>query len=50
MKARRAYNVFTKERVKVSQKGKVVTLPEVNPVENDITLIAIEFDRNIRTR
>lgn len=50
MKARRAYNVFTKERVKVNQKGKMVTLPEVNPVENDITVIAIEFDRNIRTR
>jgi alpha-L-fucosidase len=47
MKAIKAYNVYTKEKVKTKQKGQEITLENINPVSGDITIIAVELNRNI---
>jgi alpha-L-fucosidase len=47
MKAIKAYNVYTKEKVKTKQKGQGITLENINPVSGDITIIAVELNRNI---
>ncbi len=50
MKVRKVYNVITKERVKVGQKGNVITLKGINPVEDDIIVYAVVLNKNIRTQ
>jgi alpha-L-fucosidase len=48
MKVKRSYNVHTGESISARQKGQIITLNNVNPVHNDITIIAVELNRNIR--
>ncbi len=48
MKVKRSYNVFTGEKVGFKQKGNSVTLRGVNPLRDDLTVIAVEINRNIR--
>lgn len=48
MKVVKAYNVLTKERIKTSQNGKNVTLKEVKPIPDDLTIIAVVLNKNIR--
>ena len=48
MKVKRAYNVYTKEKVGARQKGQTVTLSGINPVKDDLTVIAVELNKNVR--
>lgn len=48
MKVVKAYNVLTKEKVRTSQQGKTISLKGVAPVKNDLTVIAVELNKNIR--
>lgn len=48
MKVVKAYNILTKERIKTKQNGKNITLKEVKPVPNDLTIIAVVLNKNIR--
>lgn len=48
MKVTQAYNVLTKEKVKTSQKGKSITLKGLKPTMNDLTVIAVVLNKNIR--
>jgi len=48
MKAVKAYNVYSKEKVRVGQKGQAITLKGVNPIQDDLTIIAIVLNKNVR--
>lgn len=48
MKVKRAYNVYTKQKVNTSQKGQEITLKNIDPVQGDITVIAVELNKNVR--
>lgn len=48
MKSIKAYNVYTKKRIKTSQRNQVITLNNLNITPDDITIIAIEINQNIR--
>lgn len=48
MKAVKAYNVLTKEKIRTSQKGKDITLKGIRPVPDDLTVIAVVLNRNVR--
>ncbi len=48
MKVKRSYDVFTWKKIKFRQKGNAVTLNNVSPVKDDLTVIAVELDRNVR--
>lgn len=48
MKARKAYDVCTKQPVKIRQKGKAVTLSGLQLATDDLTVIAVELNRNVR--
>lgn len=48
MKAIKAYDVVTRQDVKISQKGKSVRLEGISPVADDLTVIAIVLDSNVR--
>lgn len=48
MKAVKAYNVYSKEKVNFGQKGQTITLKGINPIEDDLTVIAIVLNRNVR--
>ena len=48
MKAVKAYNVLTKEKIRTSQKGKDITLKGIRPVPGDLTVIAVVLNRNVR--
>jgi len=41
IKARQAYNVLTKAKVEFAQKGQTITLKNIHPIQNDITIIAL---------
>jgi alpha-L-fucosidase len=47
MKVVKAYNVYTKEKVKTGQKGKEITLKNIRPVRDDITVIAVALNKKI---
>lgn len=47
MKVVKAYNVSTGERLKVGQKGKVITLKGIRPMQDDITIVGVELNKNI---
>lgn len=47
MKVKRSYNVLTGESIKTNQRGQIITLNKINPVKNDLTVIAIELNKNI---
>ena len=48
MKVAKAYNVYTKEKVNTSQKGQAITLKGIKPVQGDLTVIAVELNKNVR--
>lgn len=48
MKVVKAYNVFTKEKVKTSQKGQEITLKGVCPLPGDLTVVAVELNQKVR--
>ena len=48
MKVTKAYNVYTKEKVNTSQKGQAITLKGIKPVQGDLTVIAVELNKNVR--
>lgn len=47
MKVKRSYNVYTGEKIGFKQKGRSVTLNGVCPVKDDLTVIAVELNRNV---
>ena len=48
MKGIKAYNVYTKEKVEITQNGQYITLKGIKPVQGDLTVIAIELNKNVR--
>lgn len=48
MKVVKAYNVYTKEKIQTSQKGKEITLRGINPKQGDMMILAIELSKKIR--
>ena len=48
MKVVKAYNVLTKEKIETIQNGKKVTLKEIKPIPDDLTIIAVVLNDNIR--
>jgi alpha-L-fucosidase len=48
MKVVGAYNVCTKDRIPVSQKGQQITLHKINPLKEDIMIIAVQLTKNVR--
>lgn len=48
MKVVKAYNILTKKKISTSQKGKNITLKGIKPVSNDLTVIAVVLNKNIR--
>lgn len=47
IKAKDAYVVGTNQKVKLKQKGNYITLSEISPEKDDITIIAIKFNKPI---
>ena len=43
-----SYNVYTGEKLKTSQKGQEITLKGIQPILGDITVIAVELNKNVR--
>jgi alpha-L-fucosidase len=43
-----AYDVVTKEKVKTSQKNQGITLKNIMPAKDEITIIAVKLNKNIR--
>jgi len=48
MKVVKAYNVFTKERIRTSQSGKNITLKGIKTIPNDLTVIAVVLNKDVR--
>lgn len=48
MKVRKAYNLVTGEKISVKQSGKNVKLSNINPVKDDITVIALELNTSFK--
>ena len=48
MKIKKAYNLYTGEKIKVSRKSGNIYLKNINAKKDDITVIAIELNRNVR--
>jgi alpha-L-fucosidase len=48
MKITKAYNVYTKEKANTSQKGQAITLKGIKPAQGDLTVIAVELNKNVR--
>ena len=48
MKIKKAYNLCTGEKIKVSRKSGNTYLKNINAEKDDITVIAIELNRNVR--
>ena len=48
MKAIKAYNVYTKEKISTTQKGQAITIRNIKPVQNDLTVIAVVLNKNVR--
>ena len=48
MKVVRAYDVMTKKKVRTKQRGKNITLSGISPAANDITVIAVVLNKNVR--
>ena len=48
MKAVRAYNVETGEKIKVTQKGKEITLHGILPEQGEVTVMAVVLNRKVR--
>lgn len=48
MKAVKAYDVLTGKKIGISQKGKQITLKEIETVPDDITVIAVTLNQKVR--
>lgn len=48
MKVLKAYNVYTKENIKTSRKDQNIILKGINPIQGDLTIIAVELNKNVR--
>jgi alpha-L-fucosidase len=48
MKVVKAYNVLTKEKIRISQSGRYITLKGLNPIPSDLTVIAVVLNKNVR--
>ena len=48
MKIKKAYNLYTGEKIKVSRKSGNIYLKNINAEKDAITVIAIELNRNVR--
>ena len=48
MKIIKAYDVYTGKKLKASQKGQTITLQGINPVKDDLTVVAVELNKNVR--
>lgn len=48
MKVKRAYDVYTGKKIGFRQKRQSVILSDVCPVKDDLTVIAVELDKNVR--
>ncbi len=48
MKALRAYDVLSGKHIKLTQEKQSVTLLNINPVPDDLTVVAVEMNKNIR--
>lgn len=48
MKVVTAYNVYTKEKIKVQQEKQIITLKGVKPLPSDISVIAVKLNKNVR--
>jgi alpha-L-fucosidase len=47
MTVKKSYNVLTGDKINTKQKGQTITLNKVKPILNDITIIAVELNKNI---
>lgn len=50
MKIKKAYNIYTGEKADVSKRNGNTYLKNIKPAKNDITIIAIELNKNIRNQ
>lgn len=48
MKALKAYNVYTQEKVNISQKGQHISLKKIAPEQNNLTVIAVVLNKKVR--
>lgn len=48
MKVVSAYNVYTKEKVSTAQRGQNITLKNIKPLQNDLTVIAVKLNKDVR--
>jgi alpha-L-fucosidase len=48
MKVIKAYNVYNKQKISTSQKGQDISIKGINPVQNDLTVIAVVLNKNVR--
>ena len=48
MKVLKAYNVYTKENINTSRKDQNIILNGINPIQGDLTIIAVELNKNVR--
>ena len=48
MKVLRAYNVLTKEKIRCRQKGAEITLQGINPLVDDLTVVAVVLNKEVR--
>jgi Alpha-L-fucosidase len=48
MKVVKAYNVYTRERISTSQKGQNIFLKKINPLQDDLTVIAVVLNRPVQ--
>lgn len=48
MKAKRAYNVYTGKKIGFKQRGQSVALNGIFPIKDDLTVIAVELNKNVR--
>ncbi|MFV0324377.1 MAG: alpha-L-fucosidase [Bacteroides xylanisolvens] len=48
MKVKRAYNVYTGEKIQFKQKHREVILSDICPIKDDLTVIALELNKHIR--
>lgn len=48
MKVLKSYNVYDKKRIKARQKGQYISLEDISPVKDDLTVIAVVLNKNVR--
>jgi len=48
MKVKKAYDLETGKKMRTTQRGQIITLKGIKPLKNDITIVAVELNKNIR--